>query len=279
MAQVKLLTEPCEIICIDDASKKYYQTENRKAAKEIIYIQLPENVGRSRIRNLFLQCAKYENLLFLDCDSIIIKTDFLLKYIRYINQNKSTHVLCGGRIYSKKIPVKKYRLRWLYGTKRESMNADDRNRKPNASFMTNNFIISKKVLLQTLFDERITTYGHEDTLFGFRLQKANIIVHHINNPVLNGHLETNEEYLVKTQQAVINLTHILAYVNYDKTFINDVSLLRFYYKIKYLQRPIASLFFLCQFILRFLLSKGFVSLALFNFYKLGILAKNIRKKP
>lgn len=279
MAQINLLTEPCEIICIDDASEEYYRAENKDAAKEIRYIQLPANVGRARIRNLFLHYAKYENLLFLDCDSLIIKPDFLATYIQYINQNKSSLVVCGGRIYSTEKPDKKHRLRWLYGTKRESQTAENRSKKPNAAFMTNNFIISKNVLLQTPFDERITNYGHEDTLFGYMLQKANIIVHHINNPVLNGHLETNKEYLIKTKQAVINLTHILAFVQYDKAFISSVSLLRFYYRTKPMKNLIKASFFVSRRILRSLLAKGFVSLALFDFYKLGIFAKNIKKQP
>ena len=276
--QIKMLPAPCEIICIDDASEESYRTANSEATKGFIYIQLQNNIGRAKIRNLFMQYAKYENLLFLDCDSLIVSGNFLSAYLQYIDQHKGYAVVCGGRIYSEKSPDRKYQLRWLYGIKTESLPADKRSKNPNASFMTNNFIISKNVFLQTPFDERIIDYGHEDTLLGYTLQKKGIIIHHISNSVLNGHLEMNEEYLAKTKQAVINLTHILAYVHYDKTFINHVSLLRFYYKAKPLESLIRIVFAITQPVITWLLANGYVSLGLFAFYKLGIFTKNIRKQ-
>ncbi len=277
--QTKLLGLPSEIICIDDASEKKYQIINKETSKEAVYIQLPNNVGRAKIRNLFLQYAQYENLLFLDCDSLLCTDSFLSNYINYINKNKSYNVVCGGRIYNANRPAKNFKLRWLYGIKKESLPVNERNKNPNASFQTNNFLINKNILLQTQFDERITGYGHEDTLFGYALQKKNIIVHHINNPVLNGHLESNKTYLQQTEKAVINLTRILSYVNYDKLFINNVSLLCFYCKIKPLKSFVGFTFSFAKPVIKWLLSNGYVSLTAFNFYKLGILVKSSKTKP
>ena len=52
------------------------------------------------------------------------------------------------------------------------------------------------------FNERLSGYGHEDTLFGYELNKNNIQIHHIDNPVLNGHLDTNEAFLLKTEEGL-----------------------------------------------------------------------------
>ena len=275
--QAKDLGVPCEIICIDDASEKIYQKQNAHIADKTVYVELPHNVGRAKIRNLFLQYAHYQNLLFLDCDSIISNKNFLSNYLHFIGKNKNYNVVCGGRIYNNISPQKQYKLRWLYGIKRESLPVEERNKNPNASFQTNNFLINKNIFLQTQFDERITGYGHEDTLFGFALQKKNIVVHHINNPVLNGHLEMNKIYLQQTQKAVINLTRILFYVNYDEGFINNVSLLRFYYKTKRLQPLITLASSITKPMIKWLLVNGYVNLSLFNFYKLGVLIKSMGK--
>ena len=68
------------------------------------------------------------------------------------------------------------------------------------------------------FDERITKYGHEDTLFGFELKKNNTQITHIDNPVINGNLETNEEFIEKTEEGLLNLLKIVEFLSFDKAF-------------------------------------------------------------
>ncbi len=276
--QATVLELPFEIICIDDCSADQYKNNNKQAVEKSRYIQLKENIGRAKIRNLFLQYAQYENLLFLDCDSIIIKQNFLAEYITQINQNKDYNVICGGRIYNNQLPDKKYRLRWLYGRKRESSDFTKRNQSPNSAFMSNNFLIKKAVLSEVRFEERLTDYGHEDTLFGFALQQEHKTILHINNPVLNGHLETNEEYFYKTEKAVANLAYILQYINNEAAFINDVKLLRIYNKTKRFHSLIISSFTVLKPIIKRLLIKGYINLKLFDFYKLATLIKNLNNR-
>ncbi len=69
-----------EIVIIDDFSQEKYKIENRKCESTTHYIELPENIGRAKIRNRFLYVAKGDHLLFLDCDSAIIRADFLKTY-------------------------------------------------------------------------------------------------------------------------------------------------------------------------------------------------------
>jgi glycosyltransferase involved in cell wall biosynthesis len=278
--QVATLSVPCEIVCVDDCSVPGYHNVNRTECSKVgQYIQLDANIGRARIRNLFLTYARYGYLLFLDCDSKIISDTFLADYVDALLKNKEP-VICGGRIYSKEKPSRNKRLRWKYGLQKESKEVTERLQQPNRSFMTNNFIIHRAVLSQCLFDERLVTYGHEDTLFGFRLKKAGFTIDHLDNPVLNDDLETNHEFLKKTEMGLKNLVLILGYVDWDASFVQDVAILQFYKKCKDtgLLNLIYVMYFISKPFAKFLLERGFVILSLFDFYKLGFLIQQLRKK-
>lgn len=268
--QLSGLQVPAEIILIDDASNSSFRELNEAVCSEHHYIKLEKNIGRAAIRNRFLQYAKYEHLLFLDCDAIIPSEDFLSKYIDAIAHHPEA-IICGGRVYPELAPDRSELLRWKYGVKKESQSAGVRKKDPNKSFMTNNFLVCKKIFEIIQFDERLIDYGHEDTLFGFELKKQDISIIHLNNPVLNGDQEKNEAYLIQTEKAIHNLVHILEFVNYDEQLIEDVSLLRAYYRFFRVRKPIKITFVVLKPLLTYFLSKGFVNLYLFDFYKLGIL--------
>lgn len=273
--QASLIEWQYEIILIDDFSS-IHKDENNPLIKidAVQYIELNQNIGRSRIRNLFLEYANFKYLLFLDCDSEIVSDDFVEGY--YTEIIKERTVVCGGRIYPDKITSATYKIHWKYGIYRESMPVAIRNANPNKSFMTNNFLIQKSILADIRFDERITQYGHEDTLFGYHLKRNNIMIHHIDNPILHGSMEKNSVFIVKTETAILNLLQILKYVENDKDFVQNVSILKYYYWLRskgliFILKP--SFFFLCP-ILKLLLLSGIANLTLFNLYKLGFLILN-----
>jgi cellulose synthase/poly-beta-1,6-N-acetylglucosamine synthase-like glycosyltransferase len=270
--QAALLNKPYEIILIDDCSNKKFREINEITSKNNIYIELPENIGRSKIRNLFLEFSKYKYLLFLDCDVMVESADFLSKYFNILGEHPS--LVCGGRIYNKSRPKRDHMLRWKYGMMRESQPFANRKKNPYISFMTNNFLIHREIFEKVKFDERITKYGHEDTLFGYSLKKENISITHIDNPIVNIDLETNIEYLNKTKEAIINLVHIMEFTNYDKGLINDIKILRFYWKVRKIEKIISLFFILLKPLVVYLLSRGYVILFLFDFYKLGIIIEN-----
>lgn len=271
--QAKSLNIQYEIIIIDDCSENF-KIKNKNICEKFNYIELSENIGRAKIRNLFLKYAKYDYLLFLDCDSLIGTPNFLSKYVEIIDE--APNVVCGGRVYDKSRPKREKMLRWKYGILRESKPCEIRRRFPNKSFMTSNFLINKKILEEIKFDERILQYGHEDTLFGFSLKKMNITITHIDNPVINGDVEQNSEYLNKTKESVINLISILNFIEYDNDLINDITILRFYNKVRKAEKIIYISFVLLKPLIVFLLSKGYISLYLFDYYKLGVFIENIR---
>jgi GT2 family glycosyltransferase len=263
------LNSKSEIILIDDCSDISYRKINSEIQSISNYIQLENNIGRAKIRNAFIQYATYDYLLFLDCDSIIINPDFLKNYIDKLGKNYD--VIVGGRIYSGQKPNREKILRWKYCLAREQKPADKNYRRMH--FLSNNFLIKKSLLQKIRFDERLTEYGHEDTLFGYELKKAGIKIHYINNPVMNGELENNEEFLEKTEKSIENLILILKLLKGDQNFITEVTLLNNYSKLKTLKLEIIIYFIwkLIRGIIRFFLRKGHVSLLLFDFYKLGYL--------
>ncbi|OYT17568.1 MAG: glycosyl transferase family 2 [Bacteroidetes bacterium 4572_77] len=274
--QMKNLNIAVELILIDDASKNYFKQLNQEECKKYQYYELSQNIGRSSIRNLFLKYAQYEHLLFLDGDSYIVEPSFLKNYIHFLQQNEAVNIVCGGRVYNAKKPPKEKLLRWNYGIKRESQTATQRKQFPNHSFMTNNFVVRKELLQNILFDERLKNYGHEDTLFGYELWKKNIPILHVENPIENGDVEDNEVFLFKTEEGVRNLAFIYKDRDCDKQLAQMVSLLMAYEQLKkyHLIFMIQVLFVVFGKSIRAALKKGWISLWLFNFYKLGLLVSS-----
>jgi GT2 family glycosyltransferase len=268
-----------EIILIDDRSSDEYREHNSQLCNEHKYILLENNIGRSRIRNLFLAYAVYPYLLFLDCDSIITSPDFLMNYISELRRTGSP-VICGGLTNETSVPPRKERLRWKYGISREENPASLRNLDPYGFFRTNNFIIDRNVLENIGFDERISGYGYEDTLFAYRLMKGGITVMHTDNPVLHCCRESNLEFLDKSKNGVSNLVAIMEYIDYDREFINGIRLLRTHSKLSQwrLQSILALLSRITQPGLKILLAWGYGGLWMLDLYKLGVLLRTGRMK-
>lgn len=261
-----------ELIVLDDGSLPEYRESNAVACGKHSYVELPQNLGRSRIRNLFLNYARFDYLLFLDCDSLINSPDFLRNYLNELKNNP--FVVAGGRVYPKEKPGREQLLSWKFGMERESKPASERREDPGKSFMTNNFVIRKSLLAEIRFNERLAGYGHEDTLFGIALAERNIPVTHIENPVLNGDIETNSIFLQKTEEGIVNLVSIEKISANPEILHHYIKLLAFKDKLKRKKILGIVLFFFRIFKkpIRWSLEKGFVSLRLFSLYKLGFYA-------
>lgn len=266
-----------EIVCIDDHSSGYYVNQNKGIAEIATYVGLEKNVGRAKIRNMFLNYAKGDYLLFIDCDSQVPDT-FVKNYAKTLTRKQPPAVVVGGRVYDETFNDREHRLRYLYGTEVESRPVEVRLKRPYESFMTNNFMVRRDVLEKIRFDENITKYGHEDTLFGYRLQQEKVPILHIDNAVVNGQVEDNAEFLHKTVEAVENLAEIYDNMWEDQRFCQSVRLLRAYNRVrrlgmqglvywlfKVMKTPMESHF----------VSGNGISLKQFSFYKLGLLIKQL----
>ncbi|MEM1216194.1 MAG: glycosyltransferase [Bacteroidota bacterium] len=203
--QMQALAVPSEIVLLDDASGPEWAALHQPLGElsHVRYEVLLENIGRAAIRNRLAERAQYDYLLFLDGDSGVVRDDFLVNYSAHLAPQQ---VLCGGRIYAAQVPTDPtLRLHWHYGHARETRALAERQAHPHHGFMTNNFVVPKNLLAAIPFEEAITQYGHEDTLWGHALQAANIPILHLDNPISHLGLEAAEHWLGKQQQAIENL--------------------------------------------------------------------------
>ncbi len=225
--EIKSLPYPVEVIVCDDASPEpkpphfiEYSSLNFK------FIQLKENIGRSRIRNYLADQAQYEQLIFIDADCQPILRNFIHNYQTKFEPDT---ILVGGQLFASEPPSHpREMLRWNYGTQVEARPLKDRLKEPYKSFMANNFSISKSLLKKYPFDINHTGYGHEDTLFGVLLRKNKLKVVHIQNPIRHLGNESNEKFLAKTEEGARNLAKLYSEGKLD----SNVRLISTYEKLK-----------------------------------------------
>ena len=149
--QAKLAGTEFEIILLDDHSDRVFHIINQELSTfgNVVYQRLKENVGRSKIRNLLARQAQYPYLLFMDCDSKVVKKDYIDTYLKKIVPNT---VLYGGRTYQNTPPKEQqHRLHWFVGKAREEKRASERQKQAWHSFMTNNYLIPKETQLAFIF--------------------------------------------------------------------------------------------------------------------------------
>jgi glycosyltransferase involved in cell wall biosynthesis len=181
---------PFEILCYDNSKDSVCDNENQKLndLENVTYRVEHHHIGRSQNRNKLAQDAKLDWFLFLDGDSSIPNSNFIDKYL---TTSKSAMVVCGGTAYAEKPSDKNLLLRWTYGKEREEISAEKRNENSNSGFSSFNFLIKREAFELIGFNNALTQYGHEDTLFGQDLKKHHFNVLHINNPLVHLGLDEN----------------------------------------------------------------------------------------
>jgi glycosyltransferase involved in cell wall biosynthesis len=196
-----------EIICFDDGSNSLINLENKKINSLINsqFIARKNNIGLSNIRNALAEASKYSNLLFIDGDSLLPNEQFIIRYKKALKEN--TDIVYGGRIHPKKVDANR-KLRWKYGIFREDSTANQRNKNIYKNVLFNNTLIKKKLFNSIGFEKSISKYGHEDTVFAYKLSKTKASILHIDNPVLHGDVDLNQVYYQKTHQSLKNLDSI-----------------------------------------------------------------------
>ena len=267
-----------EIILIDDASDHEFVNINKSLqAKVSQSIFLDKNIGRSKIRNLFLKYSNSEYLLFLDCDGKVINENFLKTYFHFINK-QNPDVIFGGRKVSEIEPDLEYGLRWKFATERENLPVSQRLKAPYLDFQTNNFVVKKSVLEKVPFNEGITQYGYEDLVFSKDLQDHQIKIDHIDNPIFNNDVESNILFLSKADQSAKSLAQLM---RSDKNFerVSQIRLAKAYLLMKK-----TGIIFIYKLIYKLSKSRiekklltGKASLKVLDFYKLGQLIGYMNK--
>lgn len=254
-----------EIIVADDASPiMSYRDVNRKINifPHCRLIELPENVGRARIRNRLADEAQGEWLLFMDSDAEVISDSFIEDYLKHTDAD----VVCGGLCHADVLPSPEVSLRYAYEKRADKKRAAwFRAKNPYGQFTPFNFMIRRGVFQEIRFEESIVEYGHEDTLFGIMLGNRNATIRHIDNPLRHVGLESNERFLEKTRSALHNLASL------EDSMQEYSSLLKFYGMLRRLRIDgcISQWFVRREALLTNHLMSPTPSLPLFFAYKLG----------
>lgn len=262
-----------EIIVMEDGSTLFVEENKQVNDFEFCrHIILDENIGRSAVRNKLADEAKYDHLLFMDCDAEVCSPHFVEKYVSFC---KEECVVIGGTAYDEQENDPQYSLRLAYGRQREARTALERSKENTYhNFATFNFLISKTLFNKVRFDESIRGYGHEDTLFGHQIHELGCRFIHIENPLIHKGLDSNETFLHKTEEGVRNL--YLLYKTERYPYLVDESKLLNSYVLIYktgLTRLFATAFGILKPLLKTFLCKPSPSLRLYDIYKLLFLCE------
>ncbi len=258
-----------EVICQDDASGSELNRENEKinALHNCFFYSNTENLGRGKNRNSLALQAKYDWLLFLDCDTKPTTSSFIQNYLNAIENLKISAVF-GGLAYDTNQPKSNQLLRWVYGKKREAIGYLVRKKNPYATTLTSNLLIKKSVFESIRFSNSITQYGYEDALFIANLKKQNIHIEHIDNAVFHLNLETSLLFLEKTKVALNNLVDLSEQGDFSE---KESKLITQYNRLKKLGLAALTgrLFRVFESVLQSNLVSKNPKLVLFDLYKLG----------
>lgn len=253
---------PFEIIVAEDGSLFHKQTNRKiKELSNTKYIEIKENIGRSKIRNLLADVALFQYLLFIDCDAKVCKNNYISEYLKHCTPKCC---VIGGICYDKKDKKTQYSLRLKYGFLRESK---------TERFTAFNFLIHKEIFKKVKFNESIQGYGHEDSLFGAQVKQFTQYKI-INNQLIHKGLDSNKIFLEKTESAIYNLW-VLSQDKSLKCLFNESSLLQTFNKLKklHLVEFIGILFSITSKIIKKQITSKNPSLFLFDCYKIGYLCQ------
>ena len=213
-AETAVDTDGAEILVYDDASPAdgdWGRAELRQTPG-ISYVELGQNLGRAAIRNKMAREAANEYVVMMDADGWP-NPDFLHRYFfeaedieRNFGRSSTAVLVTGGRVYAAAPPAdKRLHLHWWYGTKRESRSVARREADGWLGFQSNNFMVTRKLLLEHPFPADFSGYGHEDTVWGQQFVSRNVVLYHEDNTVVHLGLEPNDVFLRKQREAVVNL--------------------------------------------------------------------------
>lgn len=207
LEQSRALSINFEVLVYDDGSGPIWQDQLKADLEPLpeVFLHLsPENHGRSYGRNLLASKALGDYILMMDGDNLIDAPHFVNDYYRM--RKPSTVVVGGRKLIAEPLPG--CELRWLFAKNREIQSLDLRKKHPFESFQTNCFLADRQIFEKVQFDTRLETYGYEDNLFGFDLQRAGFSILHIQNPQYHSADDRNLSFLAKTEEAMESLLWI-----------------------------------------------------------------------
>lgn len=223
-ALVRSLLEQCqketrlsdfEILLVDDGSTTVETlAENRRITSwpHCRLIRHKQNAGRAVTLNTGIKEAKGQVVILCDCDAEVASSSYISRYIDVFDDPKNNvAVVCGGLMTSSKYLTEDNRLRYRYETKAAARGrAQYSDAYVYERFSTFNAAVRSDVFRRVMFNESIRRYGYEDSLFGIELQRQGIPMTYIDNPLIHTGIDSNADYLRKTETALRNLHHFSA---------------------------------------------------------------------
>lgn len=255
LTQFKNIDCKWEILISDDASKDGIKRSNLDFINNlnlgsVKLFQQEKNIGNTSNRNILIDEASFNWLLFLDADVLPVSTNFLTNYIKYM-RSTTQDIISGNIIYDCKNPLP-HLLRWKYGVKKEQVSFNERQNNLVMHARGANFAIKRKLAQKNNFPILKEKYGFVDTRFFLQFSKDKFCV--IENPVFHLGIETNEKFLQKVKKAVVNALFLL---NSEDKLFKKITLISIYQKIR---------------IFKFILSKTY--LLFYKFFESKLLSKN-----
>jgi glycosyltransferase involved in cell wall biosynthesis len=210
-SQCDALNISYEILIQDDCSTNIENINQNSKIEDfsncaIFYNNI--NLGRAKNRNVLVKKAKYNWLIFLDCDMFPYDSNFILNYLNAISSQRASFYF-GGIIYKKETPNENEYLRWIYGIDREAIPLKIRQKNKYRYTFTSNILVKKSILIQTPFLSNLTKYGFEDLVLILELQKLNIDIQHIENPLYHLNIEKSTIFIDKQNASLENLKLLL----------------------------------------------------------------------
>jgi len=277
--QSRCLDKISEIVVLNDGSELPI-VNPQLTFENIRFLNNPTPLGRSAARNRLINEALGTYVLLLDAGAKLIHPDFLELWLQALEMS-TEKVFYGGSVYTDSPPNKDFFVRWKVSICRESKSHQYRINNPTG-FKTNNVVIHKSIAEKLRFNEKLTKYGHEDTLYGFELLQQNIRVIQVDNPVQNEISDTNTVFVKKTMDATENLVLAMEQATNEQAFVQHVRLLSKYRAI--IKKGFVTILALCGLLLltslKRSLEKGMKVGLLFRFdlFKLLVLHRTMRKQ-
>lgn len=201
-SQAEALNIEYEIVVADDASTLCKEEIAGIASLDYVrFYKFDTNQGRSRIRNFLASKALFRYLLFMDCDAEAPDSNYLKRYVNCLTPNAC---IFGGRALYPYAASSDYSLELMYNRIKEVNYVKDK------IFTTFNFVIDRELFEKVKFDEDIETYGHEDTVFAYKISLVSEI-NFIDNPLVHLGISKNKDYLAKVECACANLVKLSAH--------------------------------------------------------------------
>ena len=198
-----------EIIVAEDGSRSQVNIIANHKITELTHcrhIVNRTNKGRAATCNQLAREAQYDWIVFIDSDAGVDHPDFVRTYYNSIGK---ADVIVGGLHHAEHNYDPNVTLRFKYEKEADKCRGSEmRNRNPYDKFSTFNVMIRRSVFLCILFDKDCHEYGYEDALFGVELKRRQISILHIDNPLVHLGLDTNEQFLRKSETALRTLSGI-----------------------------------------------------------------------